>query len=376
MVNLPSNKFNPRLTAFLQLLLLLYVCRQTLKKRIKMKKDSVNGIYLRRKNKLIMSAGTGKSSKRLIATLMKNIQGLGYIFEPRIIALLETYNLDELEAFSRFVVAELKKLKGADVVYEPMYPNFPWQIMEAGSIELYFNALIHYLSSGTILPEYEKEERLPLHELTRCTKIELGSEEDLVGMFRNLLQSSTSLSATDKEDLAWFLRKHPDFEILPENIPLKENIAIVATLQLERIKNDHELLSALTHYLKTATDVLRFAVALCDGDISLASNTVFKGFGRKQRRLILSLLESIANIDEDMARYNENWKRLGERLHPFEYEKQYPRACAVFKKLFEGESIVTFSGALQKLLIKMILCSLLKCLSSARENLRASLTCC
>ncbi len=317
-----------------------------------MKMVLVNSVYLRRKNKLIITGGTGKSSKRLIATLMKNVQGLGYIFDPKIIALLETYKLEELEAFNRFVIAELKKLRGADVVYDPMYPNFPWQIMESSEIELFFNAIIHYWSFGAILPEYEKEERLPLYELTKCTKIELGSEEDFIVMFRNLLHSSTSLSKTDREDLGWFARKYPGFDLFSEDIPLKENIALVARLQLERVKNDQELLPVLTRHLKTASDVLRFAVALSDGDISLASNTVFKSFNRKHRKLLLSLLESISGIEEDIKRHEENWKRLGERLHPFEYQKQYPRSCAVFKKMFEGENIATFAGVIQKLINK------------------------
>lgn len=312
----------------------------------------INSVYLRRKNKLQLKEGTGKSSKRLIATMMKNIQNLGYIFSPKVISVLETYSADELTAFYRFVVSELKRLKGAHVEYKPMYPNFPQQVMEASDVELFLNAIIHYWSLGTILPEYEKEERFPLHELTKSTKIELGDAEDFCGIFKNLLQSTTSLSAADKEDLAWFISRFETKDILPENIPLKENVALVAKLLMDQGKDEAELSVSMSRYFKTATDVLRFAVALSNGDISLANNTTFKSFGRKQRKLMLSLLESASNIEEDMKRYKENWKRLAERLHPFEYQKAYPKSCAAFKKLAENVKIETFAGKLQSLIDK------------------------
>ena len=308
-----------------------------------------NTIYLRRKNKLLVQKGSGKSTKSLVATVAKNIQGLGYILEPQILSLLETYSKEELTAFHNTVIKDMKRLKGAHVKYSPMYPNFPEQVMEASEIELFFNAIIHYWSLGTILPEYEKEERLPLHEFTKCQMVNLGKEEDFVSIFKNLLSSTTSLSETDKEDLTWFANNYQLTDNLPEAIPSKENLALVAKLLIAKEKNNA---AVLTRYFKTATDVLRFAVALSDGDTSLATNTKFKSFGRQQRKLMLALLESASNLEEDMKRYKENWKRLGERLHPFEYQKACPKTCAVFKKLFEDAKIVTFAGKLQSFIDK------------------------
>jgi len=312
----------------------------------------LNGIYLRRKNKLLLENGSGKSSRRLVATVAKNIQSLGCIFDSKILDILGTYSETELELFYKDVVTDLKQLKGAHVQYEPMYPNFPKQVMEASEVELFLNAIIHYLSLGTILPEYEKEERLPLYELTRCQKIELGNKEDFATIFKNLLQSPTSLSATDQDDLSWFAKNNPLVSILPDKIPSKETLALVARLLMEDAKDSSQLHNLLAHYFKTATDVLRFAVAISEGDTSLASNTKFNSFNRRQRKLLLALLESSSNIEEDVKRYKENWKRLGERLHPFEYQKTCPKACVAFKKLFEDEKIVTFAGKLQSFIDK------------------------
>lgn len=60
---------------------------------------------------------------------------------------------------------------------------------------------------------------------------------------------------------------------------------------------------AAAKYFKTATDVLRLAVALSEGDVSLASSVRFKKFNRAERRFLLGLLEQCGNITEDMLRY-------------------------------------------------------------------------
>ena len=42
---------------------------------------------------------------------------------------------------------------GDDVIYEPMYKNFPEEVMEASEIDLYLNAILHYLTWETDLGE-------------------------------------------------------------------------------------------------------------------------------------------------------------------------------------------------------------------------------
>ena len=68
----------------------------------------------------------------------------------------------------------------------------------------------------------------------------------------------------------------------------------------------------LLPYLKTSTDVLRVAVVMSGGDVSLAANTKFRRFKRPERRFILDALEAIPTsaCTEDMMRRPEVWKRL------------------------------------------------------------------
>jgi stress response protein SCP2 len=65
------------------------------------------------------------------------------------------------------------------------------------------------------------------------------------------------------------------------------------------------------------------AVCLSGGDVTLDKPTKFKSFPRKLRRLLCqglySLLVTSPEKVSDVSRYQEMWKRLGEKLHPYEF---------------------------------------------------------
>ena len=99
-------------------------------------------------------------------------------------------------------------------------------------------------------------------------------------------------------------------------------------------------------YFKTATDVLRLITALSNGDISLASNTKFRNFKRRERRIIMELLQNCGSIEEDMLRNKGRWIRIGEKVHPGEYdEKRFGKVIVAFNKLRNGIKINTFKGS-------------------------------
>ncbi len=304
--------------------------------------NKMNEIMLRRKNKVIIERGdVTELNNQYIATIMKNVEVLGYTFSKELFEILQTLTKEELQKFYLELIPVLKELIGANVVYEPMYPNFPESVMEAEYFDLYLNAIIHYWSNGTLYPYEEKNDRLPLFEETKVKIIGLGTVEDLKDIFTNLCQSKTSISQTDKEDLEWIFQ---NIQVkFPEDIPLKENVALIGKLYLRNYplatSND------IQKYFKTATDVLRLITAMSDGDISLATNTKFRSFRRKERRLLLELLQNCGAIEEDMLRYKNRWIRVGERLHPSEYnETQFGKVITAFNKLRNGIKIETFTG--------------------------------
>lgn len=307
-----------------------------------------NSILLRRRRKIIVPHGAGSLPMEMVATINKNLEGLGYTFSASVLEALAKLDEQQAAEFYKETVAVLQELKGLKR-YRPMYPNFPRQVMEAGAAELYMNAIIHY---GTValsdalgdkrrrlvwLPEFRKNKREPLNEQVKLTIIELGTEDDLRQMFARMISSKSSLSKTDREDLAWFAA---NYELqLPEVVPNKEVLAFVGGLQPQHPE--------LKKHIKTATDVLRLAVAMSGGDVSLAENTKFRNFSRGERKALLSLLENCGNVTEDMMRWRGPWLRLGEKLHPGEYAKRFRRTAQSFYVVRNELPFETFNSRIE-----------------------------
>ena len=312
----------------------------------------MNEILLRRKNKVILGIGTAKvANDRCITTIMKNIEELGYTFSREVFDVLRTYSINELTEFYLELKAALMKLKGANVVYMPMYADFPKGVMDAHFSELYINAMVHYWSDGILYPKNHRKrvnDRLPLFDDTKVKVLQLGSEADVRQIFDNICTSRTSISRTDREDIAYLFET--ENMKLPDDIPHKENAAYISALYLQ--KKPLANVSELRKYVKTATDVLRLVTAMSDGDVSLAENTRYRSFSRRQRRMIMELLSGCPNIEEDMLRYKERWIRIGERIHPSEfdcsrYTLAYDRAINAFDKLRNNRKIETFAGKVE-----------------------------
>ena len=299
--------------------------------------------YLR---KLVVRPGKGGVGLPFVATMLKNIESLGFAFTPALIERVQTLSAEQAQMLYRDVTHELRILVGAGVRWKPMYPNFPAQVMEMSRAELYLNALIHYWTLRE--PQYASQPRSPLIEHTDLKPIDLGDEQAFEGVFRHLMGANTAISPDDKETVDWFVRSYQDriVALVPAALPSKENLAFLAACLLRYTTSAEPVLQ---QHVKTATDVLRLAAALSGGDVSLAAATKFRGFRRGERRLLLGLLDRCANATEDMLRRPEPWTRLGERLHPGEW-KRFPQAIAAFAVIRNDLSYPTFNRTVEQAL--------------------------
>ncbi len=103
--------------------------------------------------------------------------------------------------------------------------------------------------------------------------------------------------------------------------------------------------------IKTATDVLRVAVGLSDGDVSLATPTKFRNFNRSERRFLLNALNRTSNTTEDMIRWSEYWKRLARLLHPSDYASQMPNMAKGFDVVCNNKSFDTTNSLVERYLL-------------------------
>lgn len=312
----------------------------------------INEMLLRRKNKVNLPKRSaeheaGRAEKAMAVSIVKNVESLGFTFDKELFENLLTYPKNEIEMFYTDFIAKLKPLVGADKEYNPMYPNFPRQVAEASDAELFINAILHYWTFGEWMPEYEKDERMPLFDETKLTVLTVGNTNDILDIFKNLVSSKTNLSAQDKADIEEIIATYSNFyDYLPDEIPLKENVALIGKLILNKaaIKNA----TTIQKYYKTATDILRLVTALSDGDISLATDTKYRSLRRCERRMVMDLLAGCGNILEDMYRYQYQWIRIGEIIHPFEFTaKRYKSVNDAFNNLRNEKKPLFVPGKVQ-----------------------------
>ncbi|SFR88368.1 Stress response protein SCP2 [Mitsuaria sp. PDC51] len=292
----------------------------------------MHAIFVRRRSKLHVAAGEGAATSTQLATLQKELTGLGYVMSEALSARLATLDASRLASVSRDLLRELHQLTGAHQAHRPFYPGFPDQVMAASDAELFLNAIHHYLTHSR-LPDDEPRREAAL-EGQRPRVLDLGSPEEFERIFTQLAGAPTSLSQQDREDVTWFIRQYREgiFRLLPAKFPFKENLALVAAMLLREVPGERANAFLLTQ-CGTATDLLRVAVSLFEGDASLAAPTRFGRMGRAWRKLILQALEGMHRPVEDMMRWREPWKRLGERLHPGEFAERFPQAHEAFQQL-------------------------------------------
>jgi hypothetical protein len=159
----------------------------------------------------------------------------------------------------------------------------------------------------------------------RLTVLYLGDtlETETRRLYRELAGSTVPLSDDDRALLSELALLSVD-DPQPETIPVRENRAFINAV---RLANTRPLL------VDTVTDVLRVACAASGGDVTLSEPTRFRSLSRRSRKVLMTALNEVVEQDPtklgDVPRYREQWKRLGERLHPHEYQ-DLPRAAEVF----------------------------------------------
>jgi len=305
-------------------------------------------IYLQKRLNVLVPKEGKAENRELALTINKNLESLGFALSRQTILALSKHSEEWLAKFYAGLVADLKEIKGAHVIWKPMYPNFPTQVLEMDDLEMYWNAIFHYITLES--PNMEPAEaRLPLPKTEgNITVVDLGKEADYQSILTELAGANASLSATDKEILTFMLTSEEDAaSLLPAVIPQRETLALIGAVALEKDKA-----ADLTKIARTATDVLRVATQLSKGDVSLAEKATYANFGRPTRRALLTALEACGpNLEEDMDRHRSKWVRLGEKLHPGQYAKAFPRTAAAFIKLRNNVAIDSLNSKVEKAII-------------------------
>ena len=246
--------------------------------------------------------------------------------------------------------------------YRPFYPDFPVQVRSASEATLLVNAALHYLGDVVgvrILPDYRPSPREPLPgDDGALTELGLATAQNLERIVADLIAQATPFSAQDRADLTALSDFGP--EAAPR-VAVKENLAVLTVTFPD--------LDFSASY-RTVTDVLRLAVALAGGDVSLAEPCRFPSFSRAQRRRLLGLLDAVGQVQdsrdsaEEMARRCERWKRLARHLRPGDYARRFPRATKLLHQVASGGAEEGFTSRLEEALAHRDVESALRLLST------------
>ncbi|MFI5914274.1 MXAN_6230/SCO0854 family RING domain-containing protein [Dactylosporangium sp. NPDC051541] len=181
----------------------------------------------------------------------------------------------------------------------------------------------------------------------------------------DLVARPAALGASDREDLGTLVAATAPGRLdwLPDVVPARETLACVIAWALPAAALEPsypDVLADAARRWGTATDVARALWAYSGGDPGLIvprrtaeSNGPNEGWRpvheprvtvaiprvralpRALRRAVLGVIDGLdcATAAEDVARHPVVWKRLAERLHPFEHAATHPRAAVVFAAL-------------------------------------------
>ena len=297
-------------------------------------------IALNKLNAVVMETPLSPSplaNRSLVLTLNAHLMSLGYMLAQPLLITFMRLPASEVIPVGGQMIQYLRERQGSHVQHQPMYANFPQQVIEMSCQELYMNALMHYYTCGYWQPDYAQLPREFAFEQVKFQSINQISETQFRALFSTLLQSQDSLSAQDKAIIEWFLQHEAAKALpLPEEIPFHENRCLVAAHWLKMGQD-------ITPLIKTSTDILRLATYLSHGDVSLADNTKFRSLPRALRRRLLAQLTRVIN-EEDIGRHRNKWVRLFHNLHVGDYSS---KLFKIAQKVRNGEPLQSFYAQLE-----------------------------
>lgn len=241
----------------------------------------------------------------------------------------------------------------------PIWPNFPDDAMKADLVDLYVVNFLNYLTCGEWQPDFDPTKFCPALDrshLPAVKQIPVCDEEEI---YRYAVQSITGHSPLSPDEASCVfdtLMHDIDFtselmdRMKPKHIPCKENLALYVSRIISRPEWREQ---ACFRDFKRSTDVLRLAAAMSDQDVSLSKAPKFRNFKRGERRQLLELLEH-TDKSEGFALHPEEFKRLGERLHPGDYSYIFKEDYEIFTKIRNGVKIETYNSKLQELMKKPV----------------------
>ena len=297
--------------------------------------------------------------KRFVCTANMKLLEYGYVMAYDLFeACCKAAHTGFLEVWSElyeFITEDSKAVSKTS----PIWPDFPNDAMKADLVDLYVVNFLNYLTCGEWQPDFDPTKFCPALDRSHLPAVKQIPACDEEEIYRYSVQSITGHSplSPDVASCVFDTLMHDiDFtselmdRMKPKHIPCKENLALYVSRIISRPEWREQ---ACFRDFKSSTDVLRLAAAMSDQDVSLSKAPKFRNFKRGERRQLLELLEH-TDKNEGFALHPEEFKRLGERLHPGDYSYIFKEDYEIFTKIRNGDKIETYNSKLQELMKKPV----------------------
>lgn len=286
------------------------------------------------------------------STVQSKLMQYGYILDASAYEHLRKCTPDDIIEYHNNVIDFLKDITGGKETFTPLYGDFPLSVMQEEEIMAVWNAMNYYSMKST-MQGFVSSAKSVQFENVKYTTLKLATNDMVSDIFTSLVSINQSLTPLDLEIIKWFVSSKYTL-IFPETIPFKENLCTLAGMGVPGLP------------IHTPTDVLRIAVYMSGGDISLPAvpkafkpapkspyhritvgtapvvnlereKFKFKKWTRAERRYLLGLLESTHCDPREMVLKDQRWIKLAHGLHSGEYGKQFPRAITAIHMLRNGK---------------------------------------
>ena len=327
-------------------------------------------------------AGTeGCRVNMLVLNLDEALMKSGFKLSADLIRALTSCPVSEVQTICESLIPAVKELIGDNVKHNPYFIDFPHNIPTTE--EHWHDCLVDAFCTGAVdpisvlvnhqtinlldLPKYGRyqhtyEDMLNAHEdllshaKGRITVLHLGEtlQRESWKLYTELGDSTVPLS-DEGRDMLVGLAEVCINDIIQPDFPIRENKALVNAVRVAHIEKLIPIAPSMGILVDTVTDVLRLACALSDGDVTLATPTKFVSLSRRVRRLLMMALDRVVQLHpgklHDVMRFREEWKRLGERIHPFDMSyTAWSGAQDVFAVAYGAMAVKTTAGEIQEAL--------------------------
>lgn len=264
----------------------------------------------------------------IVGTLISNMAYYGYAPSMTVLEKLRSMDSNNLKEFWNQTESAFKEITGDDKKMDSfvVYKNFPKEVLEKSQAEYWIAQICMYWGVKSEYFTQEVVDRAQMMELKSFKVLQLSNRSSLQNIYDNLIKNPSRWTALQKDHAQFLMKELKVQSIDIDASAFKENSILLAKLALD---------NNLSVKVSTATDVLRLASAMSEGDISLKTNVKFKKFKRSERKMLLGFLNESNNLMADVAARPEMFKRLLQSLHPGDYK--FTNVINVYNNLYKKE---------------------------------------